>query len=484
LLTPEQLDAFRDKILRVTDPLIEFLLTDIARRIAEAGQLTSTAAYEVWRVQNLGMSQRQVEKAIAKLLDKSKAEIKKLMTQAAKVGYNFDIKRFPTVAAIPFDKNLSIQQTVAAAIKLAQDDFTNITQTLGMIDPYGRVMPLQDVYRSCTDFAFMQVFTGAADYETAIRQAVKNIAAKGLLTIDYQSGVHTSLEAAVRRNIMGGMGLMVQEISKRNHDDLGCDGWEISAHAGSAPDHEPIQGRQYSDEEYEALNSMLQRPIGTLNCGHMAFPIVLGVSKPQYTEEQLAKFRADNREGITYQGKHYTIYEATQKQREIERAMRLQKRRILLARGSGDVEQAKTANIRLAVLNQEYMRFSKAAGLRTDIERAQVAGFGKSQVGLAAAVARNMKSMESLLGVQTPTGVTVFSVSQHFLERSVQRGLTSGAVKDALQNPIKFGNIKTDDLGRRSQRFYGKDATVNINPDTGQLVTAWKTSSKKKGGIQ
>jgi len=80
--------------------------------------------------------------------------------------------------------------------------------------------------------------------------------------------------------------------------------------------------------------------------------------------------------------------------------------------------------------------------------------------------------------------VTVFSVSQHFLERSVQRGLTSGAVKDALQNPIKFGNIKTDDLGRRSQRFYGKDATVNINPDTGQLVTAWKTSSKKKGGIQ
>ena len=80
----------------------------------------------------------------------------------------------------------------------------------------------------------------------------KNLADLGVRIIDYESGVTPPLRAATRRNIMGGLGLMMEQITKRNHDDLGADGWEISAHANSAPDHEPIQGRQYTDAEYEA----------------------------------------------------------------------------------------------------------------------------------------------------------------------------------------------------------------------------------------
>ena len=168
----------------------------------------------------------------------------------------------------------------------------------------------------------MQVSTGATDYMTAVRQASKNLADKDIRYIDYESGVHTSLEAAVRRNVMGGLGLMQEQISKRTHDDMEADGWEISAHAASAPDHEPIQGRQYSDKEYEALNNSLVRRIGTMNCGHAAFPIIMGVSIPQYSDEELEKFRADNEKGFTYNGRHYTAYEATQRQRNLEANIR------------------------------------------------------------------------------------------------------------------------------------------------------------------
>ncbi|KAF5057841.1 Phage minor capsid protein 2 [anaerobic digester metagenome] len=303
----------------------------------------------------------------------SHRDIRKLFTQSAEVGYNFDIKRFPQVQAVAFKDNFALQQAVSAAVKLAQSNFTNITQTIGMIDPYGNALPLQDVYRSATDFAFQQVFTGVTDYNTAIRRATSNIAKYGLRTINYQSGVHTGLEAAIRRNIMGGLGLMQEHISQQNHDTLGADGWEISAHAASAPDHEPIQGKQYTDAEYQALNDSLVRRIGTLNCGHAAFPIILGVSKPQYTLAELAKFKADNTDGITYQGQHYTSYEATQQQRALERSMRYQKRRVLVANASGDAEQAQTAKTRLTLLQQEYRRFSKAAGLPTQYERAAIA---------------------------------------------------------------------------------------------------------------
>ena len=230
------------------------------------------------------------------------------------------------------------------------------------------------------------MITGAADYNTAIRLATRNLAEKGVRVIEYESGAHTSLEAAVRRNIMGGLGLMQEQITQMNHDQLGADGWEISAHANSAPDHEPIQGKQYSDAAYEALNNSLVRRIGTLNCGHAAFPIILGVSSPQYTPEELDKFRAANEKGVTVDGKHYTGYEATQMQRKLERSMRAQKRRILVAESVGDKDTLVIAQTRLQRLVQEYKRFSKAAGLRTQQERLEVAGFGPKQAVRARAL--------------------------------------------------------------------------------------------------
>lgn len=245
---------------------------------------------------------------------------------------------------------------------------------------YGHVQPLRDAYRQCMDYAFQQVFTGATDYNTAIRQATKNLADMGVRVIDYESGVHTSLEAAVRRNIMGGLGLMQEQISQQNHDEMGADGWEISAHAASAPDHEPIQGRQYSDEAFKRLNGSLKRRIGTLNCGHAVFPIILGVSEPQYTPAELEAMRQANAKGVTIEGRHYTTYEATQMQRKMERSIRKQKKRILVDKATGDEEKLQIDQTKLRMQNANYRKFSDAAGLRTQRERTFVAGFGKNSV--------------------------------------------------------------------------------------------------------
>lgn len=384
MLTADQIDALGDKAMQLITQVTDFLIEDIARRISEAGQLTSTAAYQTWRLQQLGVSQRQLKKELRKRLKVSHRELRKLLEQSAEVGYNFDIRNLPYVQAVPFERNAAIQQIVSAAVQLAQDDLSNITQTLGFVCPNGKAVGLTDAYNQACDFAFMKVSTGAQGYNSAIREATKNLAEKGIVTIDYESGVHTSLEAAVRRNIMGGLGLMQERISKQNHDDFGCDGWEISAHAASAPDHEPIQGRQYSDANFEKLNNSLVRRIGTLNCGHSAFPIILGVDSPQYTPEELDKFRSDNEKGIDYEGRHYTMYEATQRQRQLERSIRKQKRRILVAeQNPGDKERLQQTQIKYHVLDQEYKRFSKTAGLRLQHERMEMAGFGPKQAKAA-----------------------------------------------------------------------------------------------------
>lgn len=376
MLTPEQIEGFRLAAGRLIDPVNTYLLKDIARRIQEAGKLTSTAAYEAWQVEWLGKGRKELERELSQLLGVTRREARKLLRSAARYGYDTTLSRYPG-HLVPFDTNQAIQQIVSAAVTLAGDELKNITQTKAilMVDPYGHYQTLPKAYCACTDYAFQQVFTGAADYNTAIRQACAGIAKHGV-SIAYASGVHTSLEAAVRRNIMGGLGLMTEQISRQNHDDLGCNGWEISAHANSAPDHEPIQGRQYSDKAYDTLNNGLVRRIGTLNCGHVASPIILGVNSPQYSAEELEKFRQNNEAGVTFDGKHYTGYEATQMQRRLERAIRAQRRRVLLA-GPEDIEPHKS---RLAVLQQECERFSKSVGLRTETERLEVSGFGPKQM--------------------------------------------------------------------------------------------------------
>ena len=376
MLRAEEIEALRDAATDLLRPVIEYLLRDIAERIAKAGQLTATAQYETWKLQQLGVSQRDLRTYLKKALKISNAKLRQLLTQSAEAGYNYDLSTLPTVRAIPFDENEAVQQIVRAAIAQTQGTLENLTKTLGMVDPYGHVNPLRDTYRKCMDYAFEQVSSGAVDYNTAIREATRNLAAKGVEFIDYESGVTTSLEAAVRRNIMGALGLMQEQISQHNHDQYGATGWEIDAHSNSAPDHEPIQGKQYTDAEYEALNNSLVRRIGTLNCGHSAHPIVYGASVPQYTPEELEEMRQKNEKGITFRGKHYTGYEATQRQRRLERAIRAQKRKILIDKATGDSEKLETDQIKLQLLQQDYKAFSKAAGLRMQHERLEKVGFG------------------------------------------------------------------------------------------------------------
>lgn len=368
-LRPEQIAALRDACEELAEPISQWLLQDIAQRIAEAGRMTSTAAYELYRTRALGESKAALKKYLREQLKLTRREVRRLFRQAARFSHDADFDRLG-VARKGYSE--SFEQTVTAAAKLAGGELSNLTQTLGMVDRTGKALPLQKAYRSAMDFAFSQVFSGAADTDTAVAMATRKMAAQGVRVIDYESGVHTGLEAAVRRNMLSGLGLLDEQVTRQNHDELGCNGWEISAHANSAPDHEPIQGRQYSDADYEALNASLTRRIGTLNCGHLVSPVILGVNSPQYTEAELQKFREDNAKGVIYEGRHYTGYEATQKQRQLERAIWAQKNRILIAEAAGDAERLQTAQIRLRMLERHYREFSRAAGLRTRTQRAQV----------------------------------------------------------------------------------------------------------------
>lgn len=79
--------------------------------------------------------------------------------------------------------------------------------------------------------------------------------------------------------------------------------------------------------------------------------------------------KPENRPKIQFEGREYDDYQATQKQRQIERTVRKLKRRKAAFEAAGLTEEAQAANIRLRRLNQGYKAFSNAAGLPEQRER-------------------------------------------------------------------------------------------------------------------
>lgn len=428
-MTQEQRDGLNDAALALTEPIIEDLLKDISRRIRKAGAITDTAEYEIYRAQALGESKRAIAQAIARQTEINAEVIDALL------DYVVD-------ASARFEDDAYLQQLTEGYAEVMKTRTAEQLQNLWATAPDGKTVPLQDAYSRALDFAFRQTATGALDLNTAIRRAVGPLARRGLRTIEQKNGRSVGIEYACRRYLMDQMGALDNAIQQQNHDRLGCDGWEISAHAACAPDHEPIQGRQYTDAEFEQLNASLQRPIGRLNCRHVADPVLIGVDKPVYSGAELAQMAADNEKGVTYSGKHYTLYGAGQEQAAIENAIRRMRRQVLVDEESGSADLQKN-QIRLRVLQSEYSRFCRATGRRTRTERLYTAGFGRSQASRAVWTYRKDAQTRQLQKLNYADNVT--PEQRNSIEKELS--VLPQAQREAAERQIRSLRVEEDDAG-------------------------------------
>ena len=121
----------------------------------------------------------------------------------------------------------------------------------------------------------------------------------------------------------------------------------------------------------------------------------MGVNDPQYTEEELEDMRRENEEGVTFEGRHYTMYQATQRQRKYERAIREQKRKILIDEALEDKDQLQIDQIRLVQLRREYAKFSEGVDLPMQHARAEATGFDWKKGKAAEKAAKTAKNGNS-----------------------------------------------------------------------------------------
>ena len=93
------------------------------------------------------------------------------------------------------------------------------------------------------------------------------------------------------------------------------------------------------------------------------------------------------------------------------------------------------------------------------------------------------RKFSNIINTVTSNGINISGVSDHLVDRAIQREITAEQVSNALINPLKIGKIKENDNGK-SQEYVGEDARVIINPDTGNIITVWKTSTRLKNKLK
>ena len=419
----EKLEELRKRAAAIAEPIWETLLRDIVRRVRGAGGITSSAEYQIYRAEQLGLADKAIKAAIAEQLKISDAAIDML----------FEELKDETVL---FEENAELRQLVEAYGTVSKKASAADYEGLWAPGPDGKLYTVKEAYGKIMDFAWMQTATGTYDFQTAVREATKKLLERGLRVIPGKDGRSYRLEYAVRSYITNRMGEMFNAVNQMNYDAIGADGWEISAHPAPAPDHALYQGRQYSKEEYDRINTSLARKFGWWNCRHLVYPIRLGVSPRAYSDELLQKYLDDNEKGVWYNGQHYTLSGARDRKRQLESLISQTKYDILAA--EGDEQLLKERQIRLQNQRREYERFCRETGQEPENWRTMVAAFGRSEASKAAWAARKLGMGTSTLRAKDAMRVQLSALTE--AERA-QLTQYTGFDATAINSAIRHGRI-------------------------------------------
>ena len=360
-------DIFQDRFDKNNRRILEY----IGSTLKDIGELTPSQAKKIQQMYKYGEDLDTITKYLAEASGQSIEDIEALYEAVAREEYDWSKPFYSAgnVKQIPFEDNKDLQRLIKSMCVVTGDTLKNISLTTAIgINTAKGFEPFESFYKNTVDSAITAVATGTGDYNSVIRQAVKDIGGGGL-RVKYESGYSRRLDSAIRQNILDGVSYIAQETAKSNGKKFGADGYEISAHGTCAPDHIPYQGRQYTKKQYDDIQQSLKRPIGQWNCRHIAYPIILGVSAPAYSEDELKEFERSSNEKVTIDGKEYTRYECSQLQRQFETKLRYARDEKSLYKAVGDKELVNSATEKIRILSNKYAEISNKAGLPMRAER-------------------------------------------------------------------------------------------------------------------
>ncbi len=236
MLTADQLDVLPGPILELYERFHISILEDIARRVAGLNYLS--AAWQVQRMIEAGLLYDEIIERLAALTGQSDQVLRDIFNRAGVVAMRFDDAIYRAAGLEPLPLNLSPQMVQVLSIGLQK--------TSGLLRNLVRTTAIsgQELFMDATDLAYMQVSTGTMDYNTAIREAIKEAASKGLEVIYFESGHRDKIDVATRRAVLTGVNQTAGMLTEARADELETDLVQTSAHLGARDKGDPPENHE------------------------------------------------------------------------------------------------------------------------------------------------------------------------------------------------------------------------------------------------
>lgn len=397
MYTENQIEKLIQPILKNQERISIEVIRRFGSKIKEVKEVDTTVSTSLLKVRNSKQEADKLQEDIERELQRAIEEIYFLLLVVAADTYSDSeyLYKYRDIQFLPFNRNTGIQRATTTVGNQVKDLFQQLFSFPGFIirdlqsPQILKPTSISDTYQTLTDEAVQAVQNTSMDFDASMQRTEQQIVDSGLrgIYIDENGKVFSQrLDSAVRNNLLDGISMIQQAVQDEVGIQVDADGKELSAHMFSAPDHEPFQGHQFTNENWDLLQSSMdfedvngqafmgvERIIGVWNCRHFAWSIIIGESKPMYSQMELNQFIENNHIGYTLSnGTHLTMYECTQRQRNYESRIRQAKEGLFFAEQMNNDRLQKKYRAMIARRTNNYEAFSAECGLPVHKERTEI----------------------------------------------------------------------------------------------------------------
>lgn len=256
-------------------------------------------------------------------------------------------------------------KVVAEQLKFINDSIKSTNKTLKNL---GKLIPADAKNLMLTSFdnAIKTVLRGNVTFDKIFKEISTDLSNSGI-TFQDSLGRNRSIESVVRQELR----YRVNECSRSNlkmvGKNLNTDGWQINITSNCRPTHQAINGKIFTNEQWDKYEHLIH----DYNCNHIATPIFM-FENDKYSQEEIDNA---NNKTVNYKGEKISYYDATQKQRALERAIRNAKKECIIAdKTNFGISNAK---LNLSAVQSNMRNFINETGLSRNYSREYFAGYNK-----------------------------------------------------------------------------------------------------------
>lgn len=428
-------EELQEKLLSVFDKRFQNyntkVLEELGNVIKQFKDLTPSQAYSLAQQLKYNTTIKDLLDELSKISGLSVKDLKAILEKVARENINFaDVYYKSRGLETPiYSENKALQRLVYSVYNISGEEFKNIAKSTGfrLLGDNGEplLLDIDETYKYVIDKCVVAISQGKETYQQAMRSTLKQLSSSGVRKIEYESGYSRRLDTSIRQNILDSIRQVSNESQQLFGEEFGYNAIEVSHHSNSAPDHSnndiengkfdidghqfvkldilkeqikngiekeitlkdidgvnhrvKCKGKWYYDFDY--INNNLNRPVSTMSCYHYIFSVVLGVSRPQFTDKQLEEDKKKNNDGFEFEGKHYTFYDGGQLLNRIALEIRKNKDTQIMAKSSGDDDLILSSQTKITQLTTKYRQVVKVSGLPNKLAtKGWVPGYKRTSV--------------------------------------------------------------------------------------------------------